>query len=133
MQSHQRYGVKNNRHRAAATIHQSGGGESIKIIHEIEDSEDDFCNEYFRQAHEAIEQVEKVYFLGFGFHDDNVRRLGVDWSKKENGKVFATLVDTTPQEYSQLIKRLEPFGFTSMLLPNWQHTCDVIFRYDPLE
>ncbi len=108
--------------------------ESIKIIHEIQDSETDFCNLSFRHANYVIGRVEKVYFLGFGFHDDNVRRLSVDWSKKGYGKVFATLPDATDVEYHQLIKRLEPFGFTSMIMPQYEHTCENIFRHvSPLE
>lgn len=108
--------------------------EAIKIIHEIKDGKAKFSNDHFREAHKAIEQAEKVYFLGFGFHYDNVRRLGVDWSKKDNGKIFATMPGTSPGEYVQLIKRLEPLGLTSKLMPQSGHICENVFRHvSPLE
>jgi len=51
---------------------------SINIIHEIQDKETDFCSSEFQMANEAITNASKVAFLGFGFHQDNIRRLNVD-------------------------------------------------------
>ena len=47
----------------------------IQIIHEIEDVSDGFCNEMFEQAHGMLKAAERIFFLGFGFHSDNVRRF----------------------------------------------------------
>ena len=49
----------------------------IKIIHEINDKSEGFCNAEFEEANAAILNAEKVIFLGFGFHSDNARRLKV--------------------------------------------------------
>lgn len=43
---------------------------SIKIIHEESPK-----TEEFRQAHELLRQARRIYFLGFGFNDINVKRL----------------------------------------------------------
>jgi hypothetical protein len=45
--------------------------ESINIIAEGRDD-----STALRHAREAIERAEKVFFLGFGFHADNMKRLG---------------------------------------------------------
>lgn len=102
---------------------------SIQIIHELEDNDNTFCNDHFRQAHDAIQNAEKVCFLGFGFHYDNVRRFLIDWGNKKDRKVLATMPDTTTEEYTQLLKRLEPLGFSRELMPQpGGHTCDNFFR-----
>jgi len=43
---------------------------SIKVIHEGTDE-----SEEFKQAHELITKAQKLYFLGFGYHPTNLRRL----------------------------------------------------------
>lgn len=103
---------------------------SINIIHEIRDQPDGFCSESFRMAHDAITQCQKVIFLGFGFHPDNVRRLKVEWATKPSRKVMSTFWDTSPEEYTRLIGRLSEFGITKEFLPNTGgHACDGFFRY----
>ena len=47
----------------------------IQIIHELHDPESDFCNDLFRHAHDKLVAAERIYFLGFGFHRDNLRRF----------------------------------------------------------
>ncbi len=43
---------------------------SIKVIHEGTDE-----SEEFKQAHELIANAQQLYFLGFGYHPTNLRRL----------------------------------------------------------
>jgi hypothetical protein len=43
----------------------------IKVIHE---AKDEVLLEY-KQAHQLLAQADVVYFLGFGYQEDNVRRL----------------------------------------------------------
>ena len=102
---------------------------SINIIHEIQDTGADFCSSDFERANAAIAAASKVVFLGFGFHQDNVRRLGVEWAGSDR-KVFSTFFDTSKAEYARLISRLSEYGFSGDVLPNTGgHTCDNIFRF----
>jgi len=102
---------------------------SINIIHEIQDQPDGFSSESFRKAHEAITQSQNVFFLGFGFHPDNIRRLQVKWALNPSRKVRSTFWDTSPEEYMRLISRLHAFGLTMEVLPNTGgYGCDRFFR-----
>ena len=64
---------------------------SIQVIHELSDSPGSFCSPRFEKAHNFINKAERVVFLGFGFHPDNLRRLKVDWSEFENRDVRASM------------------------------------------
>lgn len=102
---------------------------SIKIIHEIQDTDADFCSSDFERSNVAITAASKVVFLGFGFHQDNVRRLNVKWDGSKR-KVFSTFHDVSSEEYTRLINRLSEFGFSANVLPNTGgNTCDNIFRF----
>lgn len=48
------------------------GGENIKIIHEFTDVRND---RNFQQAHKLLNTAKRIYFLGFGFNELNVKRL----------------------------------------------------------
>ncbi len=52
----------------------------IKIISETTDRSDELS-----RAHELLRQAEKVFFLGFGYHDTNMRRLLVPF---KNGDTY---------------------------------------------
>ncbi len=74
--------------------------DSMKIIHESEDDTPEF-----NQAASLLEQSERIYFLGFGYHPTNVRRLRVfnsTWSneQKERQMVSGTSEGIEPQEWS---------------------------------
>lgn len=102
----------------------------ITIIHEIVDGDGAFCNEGFKEANAKITAAEKVIFLGFGFHYDNVRRLRVDWEKMESRKVFSTFWDTSEEEYERIISRLSGLGVTKRTLPmHGGHACNAFFRF----
>ena len=102
----------------------------INIIHEIKDNGGDFCTEGFAVANAKIMAAEKVIFLGFGFHYDNVRRLKVDWTMKHFNQVFSTFWDTSDEEYKRILARLSDLGITTELLPmRGGHSCDVFFRF----
>ena len=106
---------------------------SINIIHEIKDRDVEFCNSEFKMANTAIKAASKVIFLGFGFHQDNIRRLNIDWAGN-NRKVFSTFIDTSKEEYEGLIDRLSVYGFSVGVLPQTNYSCDNIFRHlTPLE
>jgi hypothetical protein len=60
------------------TIKESSEG--IKIIHE-EHAEDDPA---FKQARGLLGKADKIIFLGFGYHDQNLKRLGIENISKNN-------------------------------------------------
>lgn len=89
--------------------------ESVKIIHELDDACEGFCSDEFRKAHELIKSAEKVYFMGFGFHEDNVRRLKVDWP--DVPEVRSTFQGMNSVTHSRLVDRLAHLGFDGNVLP----------------
>ncbi len=105
---------------------------SIQIIHEIEDADDEtkFCNKYFQTANSCIDNAEKIYFLGFGFHFDNVRRFKIDWSIKGK-KLVSANPHHTPAEINAIIEKLFSLGFNSDSIKFENATCSSLFRsYD---
>lgn len=85
----------------------------IKIIHELGDAKDGFCTPEFELANQTLQNAERIFFLGFGFHDDNVRRFRFftkDSLKDRN--VRATVRTTGPLEMHALLQRLADYGIT---------------------
>lgn len=104
---------------------------SIKIISEIKDAENTFCSDEFRQAHEAIIKSERVIFLGFGFHQDNVRRLKVNWSSCTDKEVWSTFTSMSDTEYQNMLERLQSFGMSKDIpKKGTTHGCNDFFRYN---
>lgn len=102
----------------------------INIIHEIEDNGQEFCNDAFAAANAKITAADKVIFLGFGFHYDNVRRLKVNWSAKHADQLFATFWDTSDEEYKRIVNRLADLGITAdQLRMRGGHACNAFFRF----
>lgn len=102
----------------------------INIIHEIKDDGAQFCNDAFATANGWITGAEKIIFFGFGFHYDNVRRLRIDWTRKNGEQLFATFWDTSREEYTRIITRLADLGITRELLQmRCGNACDAFFRF----
>jgi len=103
----------------------------IKIIHEIEDNESGFCNSEFEKANSLLGESERIVFLGFGFHEDNVRRFNFFSPETlSTREVFATSSGITGYEYNQTLDRLESYGLKEALGPHHGQPCDGIFRYN---
>jgi len=47
----------------------------IRVIHELDDEPGGFCNAQFEEAHQMLRVAKRIIFLGFGYHDENLRRL----------------------------------------------------------
>ena len=100
----------------------------IKIIHEVKESVDGYCSPEFEEAHNLLEGAERIFFMGFGFHPDNIRRLRYFEPDNISGKeVFATIQGLGPIEVESLKTRLAPFGIPHAAL----HTasCNQFFSY----
>lgn len=88
--------------------------EQIEIIHEIEDNERDFCNDAFRDSHEMLQKAERIFFLGFGFHPDNLRRFQFFNPENVQGKELrSTTYRMQTLDYERLSRALAAYGITS--------------------
>lgn len=106
--------------------------QQIKIIHELGDStprDGSFCNDAFREAHSALVAADRVFFLGFGFHTDNLRRMGAFAPATFKGKqVFATSHGTGRRERDALVEKLVPLGFPGVEMFT-ERDCNGLFRH----
>jgi hypothetical protein len=97
----------------------------IQIIHEIQDHEGDFCNDMFRQANKLLQDAERIYFLGFGFHTDNVRRFKFFRGENiQNKTIRSTLTPMGSLEKKELMSRLAVYGFSEQLFPHFSFCSD---------
>lgn len=100
----------------------------IQVIHEIDDRHDGFCNAMFRAAHDWFVDAERIYFLGFGFHADNLRRFRFFSQETTKNKLLrATLPGAGPQEQKALLDRLGPLGFPTEAITSF--TCNQFFSF----
>jgi hypothetical protein len=104
--------------------------QQIQIIHEMSDQDGKFCNEMFEQAHEMLASAQKIFFLGFGFHRDNVRRFRFFEPENIKGKMLkATTLGLGTLERESLVKRLADSGFTIDTFPVMGINCEEFFRH----
>lgn len=108
--------------------------DAIKIISEVDEKPDGFCNAQFREGHHLLAAAERVIFLGFGFHPDNIRRFKYFPAEAlKNKEVLAThqLNEAEGGELDAMIKRVAKFGFNRDHFP-WRVTCNELFSYRSL-
>lgn len=100
----------------------------IKIIHEIEDRSDGFCSVAFEEASRYLSDAERIFFLGFGFHHDNIDRFR--FFKPENlvGKeIRSTTFRMQALDHQSIPKRLAPFGIPNEAFPMNSASCEYFF------
>jgi hypothetical protein len=73
----------------------------IRIVHEVKPND-----EPFGRAHDLIAQAERLCFLGFGYHQDNVNRLGLGRLPR-NAKVFRPTFGMGEAEHQQAVSRVD--------------------------
>jgi hypothetical protein len=102
----------------------------IKIIHEFsEPSDGAFCSGDFKVAHECLTNSERIFFLGFGFHLDNVRRLRFFTPETvKNRQILATLAGWGSRSIDELASRLEKSGFQRSMFTTYS-SCEEFFEY----
>lgn len=104
--------------------------EHIKIIHEIEDSSSSFCSEEFRKANEALKESQKIYFLGFRFHEDNIRRFQFFSDATVKGKeIYSTFKGIAGVKRKSLLDMLSKYGISAKVFTHDGDTCDRFFVY----
>jgi hypothetical protein len=82
----------------------------IHIIHELKTKGPDFCNEEFQKANEALQAAERIFFLGFGFHDENVERFRFFSEDNLKGKELFATVMFGGRQWQLLVDRLANYG-----------------------
>jgi hypothetical protein len=101
----------------------------IRVIHELGDAKPTaFCSPQFRAANQALRNAERIFFLGFGFHEANLRRFGF-FSADSLLSVFvrSTCCGLETREKASLVRRLGAFGFGEDVL-RLKSDCNNFFR-----
>lgn len=73
---------------------------SIKIIYETSFDKD----ENFIKAKKLIGEAEQIYFLGFGYHPDNLHRLGILGMNTDNKIIYGTAYGKTNREVTNIME-----------------------------
>lgn len=120
------FGGQENKHKAKVLNKIS---KSIKIIHEIDDSNDTFCSPEFKQAHASLRKARKIYFLGFGFHTENLRRFNFFSNENLQEKdVFATNAGFLSRAAKErTLKSILPFGLNDNIFNHPGSYCESFF------
>ncbi len=58
-----------------------------------------------QEAKSSIEQAENIFFLGFGFRDENMRLLDFPNIVKSGQRIFGTAFQSLPEEIERIISR----------------------------
>lgn len=104
--------------------------QKIQVIHEIADPEDGFCSPAFEAGHALLRTAERIYFLGFGFHHENIRRFRFFSPQNTAGKLMrATTAGMGTSDRASLVARLADFGFGPDHFRNDGSNCSNFFNY----
>ena len=73
------------------------------------------------------QRAERILFLGFGFHSDNIRRFNFFKPEAVKGKeITATSLGLGAAAMEELLNRLQGFGLPNGMLTG--HGCDSFFN-----
>lgn len=103
--------------------------QQIKIIHEMGSGEESqkFCSEDFKKANSYLQAAERIYFLGFGFHEENIKRFNFfNAVNLKNKKVIAAVHGIGNATEDKLTKKLSMYGFDRIKLEPWR--CNQLFN-----
>lgn len=102
--------------------------QNIKIIHELDGSGDAFCSDEFSEAHELLKESERIFFLGFGFHHENLKRFRFFTPESSSDReIFSTTTGMQTLDRTRLVKDLESFGISETAFPNNSADCESFF------
>jgi hypothetical protein len=93
--------------------HIKAGAEGIKMIHDDLDDSDEF-----KKAKILISKADDILFLGFGYHERSIRRLGI-LENLDRSRIFGTVLGLTPARRSEVAGLFE--GQMSMVDGNTDH------------
>ncbi len=100
----------------------------IQIIHEVKDPENGFCNKEFEDAFNLLSGAERIFFLGFGFHPDNIRRFNFFSPENTKGReIWGTVQGMGSVDIKDLSARLEERGISQTSLNG--NACNNFFSH----
>lgn len=98
----------------------------IKIIHELENDPISFCSREYLKCFKYLSKADYIYFLGFGFHLDNITRFRFfNETNLSNKTLLATASGLLPMDLKRQKERLKPFGLDKIIYDN--NTCNYFF------
>ena len=104
--------------------------QQIKVVSEVADPDDGgFASPEFETANRLLEEAERIFFLGFGFYRDNVRRFKYFSPDAPAEKVRGTLV-MDEIDRREVVSRLRRDGVISVDGALNSHKCDEFFSRD---
>ena len=115
--SKMKYGVWEDKDSRCPAVKQ--GGENIIIVHNANEETAEF-----QQAHELLAKAKKVYFLGFGFNKDNVRRLRIEMLLKKvptKGTAFNLPLQERQEIHHLGMAGSNPWNSERMMPPNFHN------------
>lgn len=99
----------------------------IKIIHELRTDTNDFCSAEYLKCYKYLSNAVNIYFLGFGFHLDNITRFRFfDDKNIMNKTICATSAGLMPIEMKRQNEKLKPFGLDKISYDG--NVCNAFFR-----
>ena len=106
----------------------------IKIIHELIESDSKlssgyFCSDEYKKSYALLENSEKICFLGFGFHEVNMRRFNFFQPEKtKEREIFATFANLGDRQIKILLSRLSKYGLSNIKYSG--HVCNNFFNFE---
>ena len=111
-----------------AGVKLSDIAKELTIIHEFRNNPRPFVNSEFENANVALKDAKRVFFLGFGFHDDNIRRFQFFESGDAiAGKEIHATVMVGGRPYNELVARLRQYGLSQGYFK--QGDCNSLFTH----
>ena len=91
-------------------VHWRNSVDRIQTVHEIKSRSSDTIE----KAHKYIQDAERVYFLGFGFHDLNVEILKLTELLRRKQDVFSTRYKLEEEEWRRAVPSGVGFNITGL-------------------
>jgi hypothetical protein len=112
----------------------------IKIIHELTKIKNGFANEEFKLANEYLTKSDKIVFMGFGLHKENIERLNYFNTKNMHGllEISGAFGSISEFEFSKILENNDSRQLKKeMKKARKNHkvsfvTCDEFVRYHEL-
>ena len=103
--------------------------QEIQIISEIADRDDGFCNAQFEQANQYLVEAGRIFFLGFGFNSNNIRRFRFfNKSNLEGKEIRATDQGFDGEVLREAFERFGEFGIDAGIFTHSAATCELFFH-----
>lgn len=104
--------------------------QEIQIIRQSEDARSWFYNRMFERANDMLNTAERIFFMGFGFHSDNVSRFRFFTpDAMADREAWATATNMGPATRRSLADQMEPYGLAQVIRNAPTFTCNSFFTH----